>query len=180
MRNEFEELVMKFSPTLKRIAYKLNGHFTYFNDDDLVQEALTHLWVSFKGGTLYGKTDSYILQGCYFHLKNYIRKMMDKVKFASIDAPSGEEDGATLGELLYSKGEPLQDKIDLALLLESARSKELGKNELKVLELSLDGLTVREIGKRIGMSHVMIVKIRKKIMKKCAELKNNLIDGYHN
>jgi len=180
MNREFEELAMKFSPTLKRIAYKLNGHFTYFNDDDLVQEALIHLWISFKRGALSEKTDSYILQGCYFHLKNYIRKMTDKVKFASIDAPSGEEEGTPLGELLYSKDESLEDKIDFALLLESARSKELRNNELKVLKLSLDGLTVREIGKRMGISHVMIVKIRKKIMEKCAELKNNLIDGYHN
>ena len=35
----FEELAKKFSPTVKRIAYKLNGHYRSFNHDDLYQEA---------------------------------------------------------------------------------------------------------------------------------------------
>ena len=58
----FEELLEKITPTLKRITYRLNGHFSFFNDEDLFQEALMHLWVEFQQGKLNDKTDSYILQ----------------------------------------------------------------------------------------------------------------------
>lgn len=73
----FQELHQKLSPTIKRIAYRLNGHYRSFNHDDLYQEATIHLWSNFLKGKLSDKTDSYILQGCYFHLKNYIRKVND-------------------------------------------------------------------------------------------------------
>ena len=82
----FEELVKRLSPTLKRITYRLNGHFTFFNDEDLFQEALVRLWQDFNAGKLDDKTDSYILQGCYFHLKNYIRKCKTRTKLISIEA----------------------------------------------------------------------------------------------
>lgn len=73
----FEALVGKLTSTLRRITRKLNGHFTFMDDQDLFQEALIHLWSCFQSGSLDDKTDSYILQGCYFHLKNYIRKAQD-------------------------------------------------------------------------------------------------------
>ena len=78
-------MMRKLSPTLRRITHKLNGHFTFFDEDDLFQEALEHLWLAFQDGTLGDKTDSYVLQGCYFHLKNYIRKTMDKAKLTSLN-----------------------------------------------------------------------------------------------
>ena len=57
-KNSFEEMMGKLSPTLRRITHKLNGHFTFFDEDDLFQEALEHLWVAFENGTLGDKTDS--------------------------------------------------------------------------------------------------------------------------
>ena len=83
MDKKFEEMLRKLSPTLRRITHKLNGHFTFFDEDDLFQEALEHLWMAFQDGSLGDKTDSYVLQGCYFHLKNYIRKTADKAKLIS-------------------------------------------------------------------------------------------------
>jgi DNA-directed RNA polymerase specialized sigma24 family protein len=58
---QFEELVKKLSPTLKRIAYRLSGHFSSFDHNDLYQEELIHLWGEFKQDKLGDKTDSYIL-----------------------------------------------------------------------------------------------------------------------
>ena len=46
----FEALLKKISPTLKRITYKLNGHCAYFNNDDLFQEAVLHLWQDYNKG----------------------------------------------------------------------------------------------------------------------------------
>ena len=100
----FEELSKKLSPTVKRIAYKLNGRYRSFSHDDLYQEAFLHLWNNFNSGKLSDKTDSYILQGCYFHLKNYIRKVNENPNVISLDMPVGQEEGgSSLEEIFYLK-----------------------------------------------------------------------------
>ena len=168
---EFATLVKKISPTLKRIAYKLNGHFTSFNHDDMYQEALMHLWVDYNEGKLADKTDSYILQGCYFHLKNYIRKDSDKARFVSLEGCQDNEDGqqqSATDYLLHIK-DP-QDYLELAhcnLVIEQINNNGLTKREKEVFSFALEGLTTREIGARLGISHVMVVKIKGRIKSKC-------------
>ena len=51
----------------------------------------------------------------------------------------------------------------------------LNKREKKVLFLSLEGLTKREIGKRLGVSHVMVMKIEKGLRTKCERLKKGFV-----
>lgn len=161
MKQTFDEMITRLTPTLKRITHKLNGHFTFFDDSDLMQEALTHLWLRSRDKSLYDKTDSYILQGCYFHLKNYIRKTMDKGRLISLYAMiDGEE--ATLGEMLAAEDTSF-DGIDEKLLIEKAVAAGLTPREQKVLTLSLDGRTIREIGTMLGVSHVMVMKIKERI-----------------
>ena len=118
MKDDFESLMTRLSPTIRRISHRLNGHFTFFDDDDLCQEALTHLWVKFNGGVLDDKTDSYILQGCYFHLKNYIRTSMDKVRLQSIESPI-DEDGTMLEDVIASK-DPSPEELVEAKTLETS------------------------------------------------------------
>jgi len=86
----FDDLLQKISPTLKRITKKLDGRFSSFDDDDLFQEAAIHLWLQQKNGELNNKTDSYILQNCYYYLKNYLRKTIDKFELISLDALDNE------------------------------------------------------------------------------------------
>ena len=169
----------KLSPTLRRITHKLNGHFTFFDEDDLFQEALEHLWVAFGKGTLSDKTDSYVLQGCYFHLKNYIRKTMDKVKLTSISLPI-DDDGSTVEDLLVCNDSSTVDAADSVLLKDVVKSASLSEREAQVLSLSLEGMTVREIGQKIGVSHVMVIKVKDQIRRKCAILKISYGGGYHN
>ena len=178
-KNGFEEMMRKLSPTLRRITHKLNGHFTFFDEDDLFQEALEHLWVAFENGTLGDKTDSYVLQGCYFHLKNYIRKTMDKVRLTSIDAPI-DEDGSTIEETLICQDNDIEEAMDSTLLAETMKTMGLSKREDMVLALSISGMTVREIGDRMGISHVMVVKIKGGIKDKCSSLRNISREGYQN
>ena len=179
MYERFEEMMKKLSPTLRRIAHRMNGHFTFFSDDDLYQEALVHLWVIFQKGVLDDKTDSYILQGCYFHLKNYLRTTLDKAKLVSLSESADNQDTA-LEEMLASKSEEGYDGLNTILLEESAILKNLNEREQKVLRLSMEGLTVREIGARLGVSHVMVVKVKARIKEKCNALKNLPNHGYHN
>lgn len=167
---QFEELVKKLSPTLKRITYKLNGHFSFMNHDDLYQEALLHLWLDFQGGKLADKTDSYILQGCYFHLKNHIRKVGDKAKLASLDELA-EKDGAGLERILASQDpKSYFDSLDNKILIGDIVTEALTKREKQVLTFYLEGLTVREIGKRIGVSHVRVIKLKNRLKQRCADL----------
>ena len=169
----FEEVVKRISPKLKGIAYKLNGRFTFFNEDDLFQEALVHLWIDYKDGRLVGKNDSYILQGCYYYLKNYIRKTQDKVCLISMDTLISEEGNSELGEILcleYPKS--CRDDIESKILIEEILNDGLTKREKEVFSLCLKGLTVREIGRVLGISHVRVVKLRNRIKVKCQEYKD--------
>ena len=116
------------------------------------------------------KTDSYILQGCYFHLKNYLRTTLDKTKLTSLNSLIDAQD-TTLEETLASKEGKERDDLDAALLEDSVALKGLSKREKKVLQLSMDGLTTREIGEKLGISHVMVVKIKAHIKEKCRTLR---------
>jgi len=180
MCRTFDEMVKKLSPVIHRITYRLNGHFTFFNDDDLYQEALSHLWVLYGKGVLNDKTESYILQGCYFHLKNYIRKTMDKATTISINELIGDGE-VTLGETIAASNESEEyNEVEASILSKNAALDSLSDREKEVLRLSLDGLTVREIGSRLGVSHVMVVKIKARIKEKCKALKNPETMRYQN
>lgn len=165
MSNQFEIMIKKLTPTLRRITHKLNGHFTFFSDEDLFQEALVHLWVSYQNGILDGKTDSYILQGCYFYLKNYLRVTIDKAKVLSLYQLMGE-DNVSLEEMLAAEDRVIYDNIDQKLLMENASSSGMTEKEKEILSLCLDGFTTREIGQKTGISHVMVIKIKNKIKDK--------------
>lgn len=159
----FEKLIRKINPKLKAITHRLNGRFTFFNDQDLYQEALLHLWLDYKADKLFDKTDSYILQGCYFYLQNYIRTVQDKRKIFSLDAIIGEDD-ATLEEILPAQDiEPYFDYLNSKIFVEKMQNNGLTMQEKKVLSFYLEGLTVREIGKRMNISHVRVIKLKNKI-----------------
>ena len=165
----FEILVRKLSPTIRRIAGKLDCHFSFVDDQDLFQEALIHLWSRFKLGDLDDKTDSYILQGCYFHLKNYIRKTRDSAVLLSLSSIP-EEDGARLEETLVAKALASYDEVEGSLEIEAMAEGGITQREKDVLSFSLEGMTTREIGKKLGISHVSVVKIRNRIKEKYERL----------
>jgi len=164
----FEELVKQISPILKRITYRLNGHFSFFNDDDLYQEALLHLWMDFQAGKLNDKTQSYILQGCYFHLKNYIRTVKVKANLISLNTLISSEDTQLEEILPVNDYRAYFDILDSKFLVEKMQNNGLSKKEKEIIALFLRGLTVREIGRRLGISHVMVVKLKKRIKNKYA------------
>jgi RNA polymerase sigma factor (sigma-70 family) len=161
----FQELHQKLSPTIKRIAYRLNGHYRSFNHDDLYQEATIHLWSDFLKGKLSDKTDSYILQGCYFHLKNYIRKVNERSSVISIDTVLREDEGITVEDILGEAWScpDCRQELHNKLLAENIRNNGFNPKERRLLDYFSQGLTTRDIGKRMGISHVSVVKLMQKV-----------------
>jgi RNA polymerase sigma factor (sigma-70 family) len=169
----FDSLVHRISPTLKRITRKLNGHYSYFNGEDLYQEALTRLWIDFKDGTLGDKTDSYILQGCYFHLRNYLRKAQDHATLLSLHAPMGE-DGVRLEDSMAAEDGLTFEQIESRLQMEMAEKMYFTDREKNVLMFFMEGMSMREIGAKLGISHVMVLKIRNKIKDKYTQFNREM------
>jgi RNA polymerase sigma factor (sigma-70 family) len=167
----FETLVHRLSPTLKRIAYKLERiSSSAFDHDDLYQEALSHLWLESQAGALADKTDSYILQGCYFFLKNYLRVHDKRRNLVSLDSLVIDEDTEKPGlseVLTLPDSESLRNKVHCDLLIEAINNNGLTTREKEIFWLSLEGSTTREIGQRLGISHVMVVKLKKSMRNKC-------------
>ncbi len=164
----FHALVRRISPTLKRITQRLNGHHSYFDDDDLFQEALIHLWLNHKRGTLADKTDSYILQGCYFHLRNYLRKVQDKAIVLSLNTGAGG-DSSRLEDVLATDGAGVFENLESSIDVEAGEAKYFTDREKTVLSLIMEGMSMREIGAKIGISHVMVLKIRNRIRDKYSQ-----------
>ena len=158
METGFPERVKKISAGIKGIAYKLNGKYAYVDHDDLFQEAVLYLWKEYNLNTFLGKNDSYLLQGCYYYLRNYLRNMELKSRNISIyDKKTGNNSRDK--EFFVAKEETLpENKVfmqELAALLD--------EKEKKVFLLLSEGYTVREIAGKTGVSHPMVIKTRKKI-----------------
>ncbi|MDD5194257.1 MAG: sigma-70 family RNA polymerase sigma factor [Candidatus Omnitrophica bacterium] len=171
----FEDLVKRIKPKLKGIAIKLDGKYTSFNDDDLYQEALFSLWEKYRENQIQDKTDSYILQGCFFFLKNYIRKAhtrLDK-RCLSLEKNINEANG-TLEDILPLENEGVLQFSRFNLLLQDIE-RCLTIREKEVMELYLKNFTTREIGGRLGISHVMVVKLFNRIKEKCAAFKEEIL-----
>jgi RNA polymerase sigma factor (sigma-70 family) len=130
------------------------------------------MWSLYGAGELDGKTDSYILQGCYFHLKNYLRTHLDKARPVSIDAPI-DESGMTLKDTLASETASGYNAVAPGLMAEGTVLRKLDEREQEVLRLLMEGLTVREIGDRLGISHVMVVKLWRRMRDKCRALRSH-------
>jgi RNA polymerase sigma factor (sigma-70 family) len=163
---KFDKIVKKLTPKLRGIAYRLNGKYTVLDHDDLYQEALAHMWEEFCAGKLEGKTDSYVLQGAYYHLKNHLRGLDDNTFFARLDEPVSE-DGDTLGELIPAEDDGGYEAAETSELLDRCG---LTDREQEILHLYADGLTVREVGDMVGISHVSVIKTIKRIREKAKKL----------
>ncbi|MDD5439041.1 MAG: sigma-70 family RNA polymerase sigma factor [Candidatus Omnitrophica bacterium] len=173
---DFETLVKKVSPKLKAIAHKLNYHFTFFDDDDLYQEAVIALWKGHARGELRDKTESYIVQGCFFFLKNHIRTAHKKVDQLSVSLSAMSRDGGDECADAMLPCDRAQETFEFTIvdIMVDDILQCLNEREKEVFMLSLDGLTTRQIGCRLGVSHPMVVKIRKRVRAKCGILKQDI------
>jgi DNA-directed RNA polymerase specialized sigma subunit len=104
---------------------------------------------------------------------------MDKVSFSSMENPINE-DGAILEDVIASKDPMPTDQVEYNLLSEDIQSSPLDERELRIVDMSAEGLTLRQMGERLGISHVAIIKLKKKIRTKCEKLRYGQKTGYQN
>jgi len=131
--------------------------------DDLYQEALIHLW-SIEARRP-GFTRSWYLQSCKFHLRHYLAsgRSVDSMKRreGQIDYPMDSEDGTQFHEMVDSGDSVLSSVCARELI--GMLSRQLEPHEKAVLDCLADGLGPREIGRRLNISHTMVIKHRCKI-----------------
>lgn len=162
---DFLELVKRFSSRIKHLSSRTFIPSQSIDQEDLYQEMIYHLWERWRKGEFEGKNDAYIMGSCYFHLKNYLRRFKEKGKIVSLNAPLGEE-GISLEELIPDKTSLFEEKIDDVIFIEQMKDKELTRREKEVADLLSQSYTLREIGEKLGISHVRVFKIKKGISKK--------------
>jgi len=171
----FETLFKRISPRLKKLAV-YHSRRNYFSVDagDLYQEMSVYLWDNFKEEVPAVLNDAYIVKGCEFYILNYIRKQRKKAKIISLDMPL-DETGCTLKDFLPDSKEPLETYVDAHIVVEEIGNCNTTEREKQVFALLLEGYNIREIGRKIGISHVRVVKIRGNILNKWSKVKK---EGY--
>lgn len=152
---EYRMLVDRLAPALWRMSQKVARKGGGADPEDLYQEGLLWLWEGHRRGAWRDRPEPYILGGCRFHLQN--RRRMEAIRRRR-EVP------------LPAAGDPPSpdpaDGIDRRLLVGEMLSNGLRPAEKQVLRLRYEGLTVREVGDRMGLSHVRVVKLQGSIRAK--------------
>ena len=167
-KNELNTILSRLQYQLRGIIRKLNIHYQYIDSDDLYQEILLYLWQQNRDGNLEDKNDSYILQGCYYYLKNYIRKHIKSVsrqKENIIYYYSAGPNAETEENKPSKQQNFARDTLDEYLYYDDF-NRDLSEKEKSLLRLRMRGLSNREIGRELGISHTMVSRMRQKMKKK--------------
>lgn len=131
--------------------------------EDLMQEALIHLWQVQEQNP--GQTKNWYVQNCRFHLLHYlaIGRSVDspKRRASQVQPVENDENHDDLLDRFEGSDTVLQDVSARDIL--SSLSKWLTEREMTILQWLAEGMATREIAKRIGISHPMVIKHRRKI-----------------
>src|SRR5260221_12712007 len=146
---------------LIRMARKLTSNVAL--RDDLMQEALIHLWLTETRRPC--QTRSWYLQSCKYQLLHYLSsgRSVDSAKRRT--GRLTEEANGEAMETLAKESDSGNSVLtwvcarDIIAML----SPQLMSHEQAVLECFAEGLGPREIGRKLKMSHTMVIKHRRKI-----------------
>jgi RNA polymerase sigma factor (sigma-70 family) len=131
--------------------------------EDLLQEAMVHLWLTETRRP--GQTRSWYLQSCRFHLQHYLNsgRSIDSAKrwrdqLPLMEHSAEEESGGEVGDSGNSVLTSVSAREIMSLLAPL-----LTPQEQAVLNCLADGLGPREIGRKMNLSHTMVIRHRRKI-----------------
>ncbi len=130
---------------------------------DLMQECLLHLWKLESEKP--GRTRSWYLQGCRFHLQHYLAlgRSLDSLKRSSASnrlAIDGDDDEPALCEH-HTNGEVFE-AVSFADVV-STLKREINPREYHVLGGLADGMVLQEIASKLGISYPTVLKSRRKL-----------------
>ncbi len=165
---DFKILLKKITPKLRYIARK-NTLYGFYSQEDLYQEMCIYLWQNYRYGLPIGINESYVIKGCEFHIKNFLRKGRPKMVLSSIDEivyPGG----LSLSDILEDNRAYSKSKMEANISIDNIKGLGLTDKENSVLSLLLKGYTVREIAYQLDISHVMVLKYKNNIKKKWEKL----------
>ena len=77
-----------------------------------------------------------------------------------------ERPGGHTNTVLVMEDESSFDYAESRMEVEAMEEQGMTEREKEVLSLALEGLTTREIGNKLGVSHVSVVKVRNRIKEK--------------
>jgi RNA polymerase sigma factor (sigma-70 family) len=141
--------------------------------DDLFQEALIHLWGIESRRP--GFTRSWYLQSCKYHLRHYLAagRSIDSMKRREMQVQAETESDPEM-ELydLEDSGESVLSHVCAREVI-TMLSRQLLPPEKAVLDCLADGMGPREIGRRLNISHTMVIKHRCKIASLLSRLERN-------
>jgi RNA polymerase sigma factor (sigma-70 family) len=160
--DNFEEWLAYLSQPLKRLAHRFGSRSSACDASDLYQEMVIFLWKSFEEGKFQNCKAGYLIKGCEFHLRNTLRKWTHH-EVVSLEEPINEE-GDTLKDCV---ADPvcLSRNLEVQLTIDEILSNGYSPMVKRVFALLLQGLTTREVGARVGVSHVRVVKLKQELIR---------------
>ena len=161
---DFRILLEKITPALKAMARR-HLFYSYYSEEDLFQEMCLYLWQHYGHGLPIGINEAYVIKGCEFHIHNFLRKGRPKAMHSSLEELLSP-DGLTLGDILEDKKGDFRSTIEEKLTIDEIIALGLSEKEKTVLSCLLKGNTAREIAGELEISHVMVLKHKKSIIKK--------------
>src|SRR5262245_38872538 len=153
---------------LLRVVHKMTADA--YLKKDLVQEALIQLWRLQKQCP--GQHPSWYLQSCQFHLQNVLRKGRSidswkrrhkQLQVLAPDSDDSDEQSDPTQLLSHANSSEGSFSAVCARDLMASLSKWLEPVDQLILEHLADGLSVREIGAKLNLSHTTVVNRRRKI-----------------
>jgi DNA-directed RNA polymerase specialized sigma24 family protein len=148
-----------------RLLRQIVARFTRYPElqQDLMQESLLHLWKLERSRP--GRTRSWYLQGCRFHLQHYLisGRSLDSLKRASAGyriAIDGNDEEPALHEH-HTNGEVFE-AVSFADVVSTLKC-EVKPPERRVLSGLADGMALQEIASKFGMSYPTVLKYRRKL-----------------
>lgn len=96
---------------------------------------------------------------------NYLRKQRENAYLISLDKPINE-DADTLGDILPDKHSSSHSYIDAQITIDDIKNNGFTKREKQVFSLLLHDYTAREIGRKLGISHVRVLNIKNSLVRK--------------
>jgi hypothetical protein len=130
---------------------------------DLMQESLLHLWKLEQKEP--GRTRSWYLQGCRFHLQHFLvsGRSLDSLKRASADnriAIDGDDEDPTLHGHRTNGG--VFEAVSFADVV-STLKREITPRGRQVLSGLANGMVLQEIAFEFGISYPTVLKYRRKL-----------------